>query len=345
MNRLFAALSVLVILSACAKGGDYPEEIAREEEDVTTENPENLYRIVPDGEILETKADLPKAALYVLSVYAGNESASSVAASEATRHAHGVFNDPDRIYVRMDPGRKYYIQLKVILNGETLLSHEGKFFEGMGTLDNRPHYFSSGDNTDAVLYLNTPRGAARRAGDSSSCEAPELDTYYGEMTFRPDFLGHRTINMKMIRCSFGLKLTVNGMDPSDNALLFSYSVGPTVSCNVSIPAANPVVWEVLRTFPDLQDVALTTVREEVYKIPSTLNLRYSTVINGLQYESQVVKDYVVQLTRNKCKSVTVNLDRNKVVTFDALIGLSVEDEDISSGDNYNFSGELDGDGQ
>ncbi|MBQ4299393.1 MAG: hypothetical protein II763_03655, partial [Bacteroidales bacterium] len=164
MNRLFAALSVLVILSACAKGGDLAGEIStetEEEETVATENPENLYKIVPDGEILETKADLPKAALYVLSVYTGNESASSVAASEATRHAHGVFNDPDRIYVRMDPGKKYYIQLKVILNGETLLFHEGKFFEGMGTLDNRPHYFSSGDNTDAALYLNTPRGAAR----------------------------------------------------------------------------------------------------------------------------------------------------------------------------------------
>lgn len=343
MNRFLAALSALVLMWACAKTADSPEETPPPGEEET--DTENLYKIVPEGELLETKAKLPESALYVLSVYADSENAASVAASEATRHAHGVFSDPDRIYVRMDPGKKYYIQIKVILHGENILYHEGKFYEGIGTLDNRPHYFSLGDNTDAGLYLNTSSGAARTVDSAISVDSPEADTYYGEMTFRPSFIGHRTITMKMIRCSFALKLIVNGMDPSDNPLHFSYTVGPTVSCNASIPAANPVEWEDMRTFPDIRAVALATVREEVYKLPSTLNLYYSTEINGILYESHVVKNYVVQLTRNKCKSVTVNLDRNKVVTFDALIGLSVEDEDICSGDSYDFDGELDGDAQ
>lgn len=342
MNRYLAALSALALLWACAKTAGSPEETPPGEEETGTEN---LYKIVPEGELLETKAKLPESALYVLSVYADSESASSVAASEATRHAHGVFSDPELMYVRMDPGKKYYIQIKVILHGEDILYHEGRFYEGIGTLDNRPHYFSLGDNTDAALYLNTPKGAARTVDSAISIDSPEADTYYGEMTFRPDFIGHRTITMKMIRCSFALKLTVNGMDPSDNPLLFGYTVGPTVSCSVSIPAANPVEWEVLRTFPDIRACALATVQEEDYKLPSTLNLHYSTVINGIPYESHVVKDHVVQLTRNKRKNVTVNIDRNKVVTLDALIGLSVEDEDLSSGDSYDFDGELDGDGQ
>lgn len=300
----------------------------------------NLYQIVPGGELTSTKA-FPASALYVLTVFAEEGDPVTVAATEANRYAHGVFSDPMRMYVRMDPGYKYRIQLKAIINGESAVYHEGAYYEGMGTLNNRPRYFDA-DPTEGNLYMNTANGAAREIHSGAVSAAPALDTFFGETLFVPMEPGHKQINMQVSRCSFGLRLEVTGLSEEDNPLGFTYTVDEA-SFSVSIPAVNPLAWEIVRTLPNLSAAAAAARLAQSYSITSMVNLHYATVINDIPYESDIIKDRPVNFYRNVRTTLKAHVERHFVETFEDGITLVVEDAPLGDNVSGDFDGEVDTD--
>lgn len=305
IKRLAVLCLAILSWAACMKTENNVEEFFGEKV---------VLSLCPSGEILEvidnplSKAALPAGTLYVVSVFQGS-----------TQYAHGVFDDPSQMSLRLSTGKEFSIQVKAVKAGVSEISHEGAVYSGNGTLDNAFHYYAS-DTTDGTLYGNA-------ANIASLEDQWLLDTYFGATTLTPTAQTDN-VNIMLYRMMHKVTVVVAGFEDGDGAIAFTQSpyLPGTEAFTLSPASAEYSKLAVIDT--DLSAVVSAISGTNDYSRDVAFTAEYSSTVSGEPYVKKLLDAQTVTFRRNRETRITLTLSHNYLGGITVSISLTAVGEDM-----------------
>lgn len=301
--RYFVLLFFLFALS-CAKTGETFQN---------TTGREVVLRLCPAGELLNvsdeplSKANLPEGTLYAVSVFSSDQ-----------KYAHGVFDDPSAMQLRLIADQEYSIRVKAVKAGVSEISHDVQNYMGAGVLDNTFHYYAT-DATDEAYYSTT--------SDITSWEGQWLlDTYYGALSITATAQAS-SLSVNLYRMMHTLRVHVVGFEDGDGTATFTQSsyLPGTTSCVLSFAAPEYSVSAVICT--DFDAVLSAIVGGGDYSRTTTFSAEYTSTVYGSPYAKTLLDAQPLTVYRNRVNTLTYNLRHNYLdppVPEAVDLGLSVK---------------------
>jgi|WetSurMetagenome_2_1015567.scaffolds.fasta_scaffold63866_2 hypothetical protein len=138
-------------------------------------------------------------------------------------YACGLFDNPDKIIVKLQKGRVYSFKCILIKNGKNIIYHNNNSYafpllthyididKDLNTkLTNDFYYCNSRINKNDVEYMDFDSSTGAKLSDNESVSSPQLTRIYGELY--GFVFANNNINLNMKDCSFTVKYTAQNID-------------------------------------------------------------------------------------------------------------------------------------
>ena len=327
MKRFLSFLmlvSLALIATSCANNELFDENDA-------IEGGEIVLSLCPGGELIDvsyealSKADLPAGTLYAVSVYYSTQ-----------KYAHGVFDDPSKMILKLSTGKEYSIQVKAVKEGVSEISHAAsggvQVYDGAGSLDNAFHYYAT-DTTDEAFYGNTSNIASLE-------DQWLLDTYYGALTVTPTSqTSNLTINL--YRMMHAVDIRVAGLNAADGTVTFTQSSYLPGTAEVALSYSTPEYLKMAVINTDFAAVLSGITGQSDYSRTSVFSATYTSTLNGEPYSKTLIDSQSITFRRNRKSILTLTIDHN-YLGVNATLSFVVEGGDMEV-DESDFTGTIDTD--
>lgn len=277
--------------------------------------------------------------LYVVSVY------SSDATRQWTKYAHGVFNDPSMMKVKLNPDMQYKIDLQIVENGSDSLYHFNPLYNGsngfpmyykLGRMNNRFTYHAS-DTSEDDFYGVEDSGITYFSSNSSSRNS-RLKIYRGSVVCSSDLL-NGAVSIPVYYARIGVRIFVKGLTHEESKIQCTLTLASTFSATMDM---NNSYFGFERSMSNLGSMMSSIYSGlEAYE-NATLSVKYSYSFDGVKGEKYLIKDQRYSLPRYQNTIFTITVDDSYSGTFSSNSGflISMDSSNLSDGENYFFNGTI-----
>ena len=315
-------ISLALIAFSCTNSELFDENDAVEGEEI-------VLSLCPGGELLDvnyeplSKADLPAGTLYAVSVYYSTQ-----------KYAHGVFDDPSKMVLKLSTGKEYSIQVKAVKEGVREISHAAsgsiQIYDGAGSLDNTFHYYAT-DTTDEAFYGNTSNIASLE-------DQWLLDTYYGALTVTPT-VQTTELTINLYRMMHAVNIRVAGLEASDGTVTFTQSSYLPGTAEVTLSYSTPEYLKMAVINTDFAAVLSEITGQSDYSRTSVFSAIYTSTLDGEPYSKTLIDSQSISFRRNRKSILTLTIDHN-YLGVTASISLVIEGGGIAPDNEVIFEGTI-----
>lgn len=295
------------------------------------ESRENV-RINVSGEMEQLKSGN----LYVVSVYSSNNS------QQWTKYAHGVFNNPEKMKVRLEPDMRYKIDLQIFENGADSLYNFNSLYNGaygfpmyykLGRLNNAFTYHAS-DASEDEFYGSENIGTTYFSSNSFSRNS-KLKIYRGSVVCSSNLI-NGTLSVPVYYARVGVKVFVKGLIHPESRIQCTLTLASSFSATMDM---NNDYFEFERSMSDLGTM-ISNINSGLNAYENaTMSVKYTYSIDGIQGERYLIKNQKYSLARNQNTIFTINVDDSNTLGNSGFL-LSMDSGILSNGDDYIFDGTI-----
>lgn len=301
---LFSVLLFSVLFfTACSSGDDVipetPEKpIVEEPETPTPETPDGMvtvkFNVDMDMEVSNlTRAINDVNGLYGLNVYQRNDSGEDATDvdKKGKPYAYGYFDNLNSLILQLVKVRKYNFEMVYIPNGKNVIHRyeDGTYGNPFRSMYSEEAYtgkinefiYTSTSKID-MMYAGISQGKGITSSMVQDNQFNEIERYQG-LLWNFDPATNETINIKLYRMMFGLKLNIKDFTEGTITMRTNYGIKYSINANASGSATLEKVLEM---------VYMPTINTSYYNNSIDFN-------GGQGFEDDNVSDTQLIITYNK----------------------------------------------